>query len=144
MGKLKSRAVAARRREAGEGDRDLRPALEHARLDLRSLYRAADQLGIGQDLPAEVTALHELDADFAEALWVLDQPRGQFDLVRMRRDTEASLARLPRTRERYLATIAPAPRLLLLDRAAAIRADLPPETAYLEVPGRDPEARPPR
>ena len=143
MGKLKSRAVTARRRDAGEGEHDLRRALEHARLDLRALYRAGDQLGIAQDLPVELRAVLELDADFAEALWVLDQPRGQFDLARMRRDTEASLARLPQARECYLATLVPTERKLLLDRAAAIRAVLPPDAAYLEIPGRDPDARPP-
>lgn len=139
MGRIKSRAVTARRRDA-TGERELRGVLEAARLDLRALYRAGDQLGIGQNLPAELQALQELDADFAEALWVLDQPRGQFDLARMRRDTEASLTHLPLARERYLATLAPTERELLLARAATLRAALPPDTAYLEIPGRDPEA----
>jgi len=129
VGRIKSRAVTARRRDA-TGERELRGVLEAARLDLRALYRAGDQLGIGQNLPAELQALQELDADFAEALWVLDQPRGQFDL----------LTHLPLARERYLATLAPTERELLLARAATLRAALPPDTAYLEIPGRDPEA----
>jgi hypothetical protein len=139
VGRPKRKSVTGRpRRAAGDGAPDLRQQLEQARLDLRALYRSADQLGIAQHLPPEVQALLELDADFAEALWVLDQPPGRFDLAHMRRDTLASLARLPRAREQYLASLPPDERQRLLERAAVIRSDLTAEDAYLEIPGRDP------
>lgn len=46
---------------------------------------------LAQDVPAGLRRLQELEADFAEALWVLDQPRGQFNLSAMVDDTLASL-----------------------------------------------------
>src|SRR5512138_2418872 len=78
-------------RDAAE---QLRPKLEAARLELRALYRALDRMLLAQDLPVGLRRLHELDADFAEALWVLDQPRGRFNLSAMIDDTLASLSRL--------------------------------------------------
>jgi hypothetical protein len=55
---------------------DLRTRLETARLDLLPLFRALDRMNL---TPAEiprrlVRQLFEMDADFAEALWALDQP----------------------------------------------------------------------
>jgi len=55
----------------------LRPRLEAAGLELRALYRSLDRMLLAQDVPAGLRRLHELDADFAEALLVLDQPRGR-------------------------------------------------------------------
>ena len=120
---------------------ELRTQLEAARLDLRALYRALDRLRLAQDLPAELGRLQELDADFAEALWVLDQPRGRFDLTAMTRDTVESLARLPAARERFLALFDGLTRELLEQRVQVTRGGLSPDDAYLEIPGGTPSVR---
>jgi len=119
----------------------LRSQLESARLELRALYRALDRLFVAQDLPPELHRLQELDADFAEGLWVLDQPAERFDLAAMTRDTLASLNRMPTAREEFLGTLDEATRTLVEDRARALRARLRPGDAYLEIPGRDPAVR---
>lgn len=120
---------------------ELRARLEPARLDLRALYRSLDQLHLVQRLPPELRVVQELDADFAEALWVLDQPKGAFDLAAMTRDTVASLARLPEARKRLLALFDEPTRALVEQRSQVIRGQLSPNDAYLEVPGRDPSVR---
>ena len=120
---------------------ELRTQLEAARLDLRAVYRSLDRLRMAQDLPAELGQLQELDADFAEALWVLEQPRGRFDLIAMTRDTVESLARLPAARERFLSLFDGLTRELLEQRVQVTRGGLSPDDAYLEVPGRDPAVR---
>lgn len=119
----------------------LRPRLEAARLELRALYRALDRMLLAQDLPAGLRQLQELDADLAEALWVLDQPRGRFNLSAMIEDTLASLNRLPSARARFLASFDDATRAAIEERAQATRMVLAPSDAYLEIPGRDPAAR---
>lgn len=119
----------------------LRSRLEAARLELRALYRALDRMLLAQDLPAGLRQLQELDADLAEALWVLDQPRGRFNLSTMIKDTLASLNRLPSARARFLASFDDATRAALEERAQATRTVLAPSDAYLEIPGRDPAAR---
>jgi len=96
---------------------------------------------LAQDLPAGLRQLQELDADLAEALWVLDQPRGRFNLSTMIKDTLASLNRLPSARARFLASFDDATRAALEERAQATRTVLAPSDAYLEIPGRDPAAR---
>jgi hypothetical protein len=96
---------------------------------------------LAQELPAGLRRLQELDADFAEALWVLDQPRGRFNLTAMANDTLASLSRLAPARAAFLATFDDATRAALEDRAQATRTVLSPTDAYLEIPGRDPAAR---
>src|SRR5882724_12822056 len=88
----------------------LRPRLEAARLELRALYRSLDRMRLAQELPAGLRRLQELDADFAEALWVLDQPRGRFNLSAMVEDTLASLTRLAPARAAFLATFDAATR----------------------------------
>ena len=65
----------------------LRQKLEIRRLDLLGLFRALDRLHLAQGLPPELRELFELDADFAEALWVLEQSAGRFDLDAMSADT---------------------------------------------------------
>lgn len=119
----------------------LRPKLEAARLELRALYRSLDRMLLAQDLPVGLRRLHELDADFAEALWVLDQPRGRFNLSAMVDDTLASLSRLAPTRAAFLASFDEATRALIEERTRLTRGVLLPTDAYLEIPGRDPEAR---
>ena len=76
---------------------DLPARLEVARLDLLALFRALDRMDLS---PAEIPQrllrqLFELDADFAEALWALDQPEGNFDRRAMLRDTFTALDQLP-------------------------------------------------
>lgn len=119
---------------------ELRPQLEAARLDLRALYRALDRMLLARQRPPELHRLQELDADFAEALWVFDQPSGNYDWSLVRRDTLASLEALPRVREQFLVLFDGSTRVRLEERVKAMRAVLSPEDAYLEVPGRDPAA----
>ena len=119
----------------------LRPRLEAARIELRALYRALDRMLLAQDLPAGLRQLQELDADLAEALWVLDQPRGRFNLSAMIEDTLASLNRIPPARAQFLASFDDATRAAIEERAQATRMVLAPSDAYLEIPGRDPAAR---
>lgn len=119
---------------------NLRPQLEAARLDLRALFRALDQMIVAQELPGELRRLLELDADFAEALWVLDQPRGKFDLVAMARDTMESLKKLSSLREAFLASLDDTTRAQLEIWVQATRGSLSPGEAYRDIPGRDPTA----
>ena len=117
-----------------------RGRLEAARLDLRALVRAADQLGIAHDLPDETTQLFELDADFAEALHVMDLAPGGLDVRAMLRDTEASFARIAASRAEFLDSLAGPARERLEARVPAVRATLLPQDAYIDIPGRDPRA----
>jgi len=126
---------------AAEPAEHLRPRLEEARLELRALYRSLDRMRLAQELPTGLRRLQELDADFAEALWVLDQPRARFDPTAMVNDTLASLSRLPSARAAFLATFDAPTRAALEDRAQATRTVLSPTDAYVEIPGRDPDAR---
>jgi hypothetical protein len=115
---------------------ELRGRLESARLDCLALFRALDRLLLAQELPAELRALGELDADFAEALAVMDRPAGRFDFAAMVRDTVASLERLSAARQRLLALFDGPTRERLVERAAATRRDLRLEEAYHTIPGR--------
>jgi hypothetical protein len=127
----------------GHDAEHLRPQLEAARLELRALYRALDRMRLAQQLPIQLRRLQELDADFAEALYVLDRrPRG-LDWPMMIDDTRASLARLPTTRDAFLATFDASTRAALEERVELTRGVLVPSDAYLEIPGRDPDARRP-
>src|SRR5580700_1320974 len=76
---------------------DLRPRLEAARLDLLALFRALDRMDL---TPAEIPQrlirqLFELDADYVEALWGLDQPPGKLSLTALLRNTLAALEQVP-------------------------------------------------
>ena len=77
--------------------RILRPRLENARLDLLALFRALDRMNLTpEQIPQRlIRQLFELDADYVEALWGLDQPPGKLDLHAMLRDTLAALEQLP-------------------------------------------------
>ena len=70
----------------------LRARLEAARLDLLALFRALDRMDLApSEIPQRlIRQLFELDADFAEALWALDQPRGTLDDRLMLRDAGGS------------------------------------------------------
>ena len=91
-------ARAMTRRSTAEIPVDFRVRLEKARLDLLALFRALDRMHLS---PAEIPQrlirqLFELDADYVEALWALDQPPASLDLAAMLRDTLAALDQLPR------------------------------------------------
>lgn len=145
MSRLRLKAPwSGKKRKAPESAEQLRPWLETARLDLRALYRAVDRMRIAQDLPLQLRRLQELDADYAEALYVLDRPPGGIDWSRMIGDTRASLQRLPAFREAFLLTFDETVRAGIEERVQHMRDLLVPEDAYLEIPGRDPDAPRPR
>ena len=81
------------RRATIEIPADLRTRLETARLDLLALFRALDRMDLSPiEIPQRlIRQLFELDADYAEALWALDQPKGALDLRTLLRDTLAAL-----------------------------------------------------
>ncbi len=120
---------------------DLEERLAEARLDLRALFRALDELCLAQDVPVELRALFELDADFAEALWVQRQRRGRFNLVAMARDSLASLSALAPRRERFLGCLETRARSVLVEHTQQLRKTLGREEAYRDLPGRSGEAR---
>src|ERR1017187_4304096 len=76
---------------------DLRARLEVARLDLLALFRALDHRDLSPDeIPQGLLRqLFERDADYAEALWALDQAEGSLDRRAMLRDTLTALEQLP-------------------------------------------------
>jgi hypothetical protein len=122
---------------------DLRSRLEHARLDLLALFRALDRM----DLPAReipqrlIRQLFELDADFAEALWALDQPSGSLDPRAVLGDTSASLEQLVPACSRFRKALPARSRSSLPDLEMSIRGQLTQDEAYRTVPGRDPQIR---
>jgi len=81
------------RRSAVEVPADLRARLEGARLDLLALFRALDRMDLTpSEIPQRlIRQLFELDADYAEALWALDQAPGTLDVQAMLRDTQAAI-----------------------------------------------------
>ncbi len=116
----------------------LRELLERSRLSLLTLFRALDHLELAQEIPSELHMLFELDADLAEALWVLDQPPGRFDLSAMTADTMASLSAIPDALRAFFALLSAPAQAELSVCADAVRATLVPSDAYLQIPGRDP------
>ena len=76
---------------------DLRARLEVARLDLLALFRALDRMDLSaEEIPQRLLRqLFERDADYAEALWALDQVEGRLDRRAMLRDTLTALDQLP-------------------------------------------------
>jgi hypothetical protein len=118
---------------------DLRARLEAARLDLLALFRALDRMDLTpREIPQRLMQqLFELDADYAEALWALDQPPGTLDLRAMLRDTVAALEQLPEASERLRKNLPQRARPTLDRLEGAIRRGLAPEEAYNMIPGRD-------
>ncbi len=120
---------------------DLRARLETARLDLLALFRALDRMDLS---PAEIPQrlirqLFELDADYAEALWALDQPPASLDLYAMLRDTMAALEQLPEACSRFRSHLPPRAHPNLTHLEITVRKNLDPAEAYNMIPGRHPQ-----
>ena len=120
---------------------DMRTRLETARLDLLALFRALDRMYL---TPAQIPQrlirqLFELDADYVEALWGLDQPPGKLNLQMMLRDTLAALDQLPTACARLRKNLPSQTLPTLSQLELAIRANLNPAEAYNMVPDRDPQ-----
>ena len=120
---------------------DLRARLEVARLDLLALFRALDRMDLSpEEIPQGLLRqLFEKDADYAEALWALDQPEGILDRRAMLRDTLTALDQFAvSVRPVSETTTGPCPSYLGTTGTYS-----PQETelqgAYNMVPGRDPE-----
>lgn len=134
-------AQSMTRRSKVEIPANLRARLETARLDLLALFRALDRTGLA---PAEIPQrlirqLFALDADYAEALWALDQPPATFDLNFMLRDTMAALEQLPEATARLRKNL-PKHAIPTLTRfEVSVRHNLLPAEAYNMIPGRDPQ-----
>ena len=120
---------------------DFRARLECARLDSLALFRALDRLELrASEIPQGLLrALFELDADCAEALWVLGQPRGRFNLPAMLRDTRAALDRLPGAQAKLRQNLPSRIQPYLHALESAIRGALDPREAYNDIPGRTQE-----
>ena len=133
------RAMA--RRSAVEIPADLRARLEAARLDLLALFRALDRIDLTPyEIPQRlIRQLFELDADYAEALWSLDQPPGALDLNLMLRDTLAALDQLPEAANRLRQNLPRRAHPALGQIEVTVRNSLLPAEAYNMVPGRDPQ-----
>lgn len=121
---------------------DLRARLEAARLDLLALFRALDRMDLAPvEIPQRlIRQLFELDADFAEALWALDQPSGTLDQRLMLRDTLAALEQLTEASRRFRKNLPPQAYPALARLETAVRQELLPAEAYNMVPGRDPQS----
>ncbi len=119
---------------------NLRARLEAARLDLLALFRALDRMDLAAaEIPQRlIHQLFELDADYVEALWALDQPPGGLDLRAMLRDTLAALEQLPDALVRFRKTLPQRAHSTLPVLELSVRKTLDPLEAYNMVPGRDP------
>src|SRR5713226_3609030 len=133
-------ARAMARRSTAEIPADLRARLEAARLDLLALFRALDRMDLSAaEIPQRlIHQLFELDADYVEALWALDQPPGGLDLRAMLRDTLAALEQLPDALVRFRKTLPQRAHSTLPVLELSVRKTLDPLEAYNRVPGRDP------
>ena len=129
------------RRASEEIPAGLRARLETARLDLLALFRALDRMNLTPpQIPQRlIRQLFELDADYVEALWGLDQPPGQLNLRAMLRDTLAALEQLPAACSHLRKNFPPQTQLTLSQLESNIRANLNPAEAYNMVPNRDPQ-----
>jgi hypothetical protein len=121
---------------------DLRARLEAARLDLLALFRALDRMHLApEQIPQRlIRQLFELDADYVEALWALDQPPGTLNLRAMLRDTLATLEQLPTACSRFRKNLPSPVQPTLSKLELKIRVNLSPTEAYNMVPGRDPQS----
>jgi len=122
--------------------RDLRARLETARQESLALFRALDQLDLSAtEIPQiQLRELLELDADFAEALWALDQPKEALNFGAMVKDTEASLKRFSLLCGRFRSALPARTHVPLGQHERAVRGTLTAADSYRQVPGRDPQA----
>jgi hypothetical protein len=129
------------RRSTAEIPVDLRARLEGARLDLLALFRALDRMDLSPtEIPQRlIRQLFELDADYVEALWALDQPPGSLDLHAMLRDTLAALNQLPEACARFRTNLPRRAQSILAQLEITVRRGLDPAEAYSLVPGPDPQ-----
>jgi hypothetical protein len=120
---------------------ELRTHLESARLNLLALFRALDQMNLSaRQIPQDLLhQLFELDADFAEALWALDQPSDSLDFNAMLCDTNASLMVLSDVCDRFRDRLPPPAASTLSNLERSLLPNIDPEEAYNQVPGRDPK-----
>lgn len=135
------RHALAMARQTVEVPADLRARLEAARLDLLALFRALDRMDLTpQEIPQRlIRQLFELDADYAEALWALDQAPGVLDLQTMLRDTLAALEQLPELLARFRKNLPRRAHTVLIHLEVTVRQGLLAAEAYNMVPGRDPQ-----
>lgn len=121
---------------------DLRVRLEVSRLDLLALFRALDRMDLSaQEIPQRLLRqLLERDADYAEALWALDQVDESLDRRAMLRDTLQALDQLPSACARFRKQLPARAHPTLEHLESSIRKKLNPKEAYNMVPGRDPES----
>jgi len=117
---------------------DLRLRLETARLDLLALFRALDQMDLTPlEIPQSlIRQLFELDADYAEALLVLDRPPRGLNVKAMLRDTLAALEQMPEAVKRFRKNLPPRSHPKLEGLESTIRHKLNPKEAYNMIPGR--------
>ena len=120
---------------------DLRARLEKARLDLLALFRALDRMDLSPiEIPQRLLRqLFELDADYGEALWALDQPPGKLNQRAMLRDTLAALEQLPQRLIQFRNLLPPREQRTLPSLELSVRRSLNPREAYNMIPGRDPQ-----
>lgn len=120
---------------------DLRVRLEAARLDLLALFRALDRMNLSaQEIPQRLLRqLLERDADYAEALWALDQVEGRLNRRTMLSDTLTALEQLPKACAQFRKQLPARAHPTLEQLEDRIRKTLNPKEAYNMVPGRDPE-----
>jgi len=129
-------------RPSPEIPEDLRARLEAARLNLLALFRALDHMDLSaQEIPQRLLRqLYERDADYAEALWALDQVEESLDRSSMLRDTLKALDQLRSLSAKFRKQLPARAHPTLENLEARIRPALNPKEAYSMVPGRDPES----
>ena len=134
-------ARAMARRSTAEIPVDLRARLEGSRLDLLALFRALDRMDLSPtEIPQPlIRQLFELDADYVEALWALDQPPASLDLHAMLRDTLAALDQLPEACSRLRHNLPHRTHPILAQLEITVRRGLDPAEAYSMVPGPSPQ-----
>jgi hypothetical protein len=94
--------------------------------------------------PAEIPQrllrqLFELDGDYAEALWALDQPPETLDRHAMLGHTLAALELLPEVCASFRTKLPLRVHPALTQLESTVRRELDPTQAYSMVPGRDPQ-----
>jgi len=121
---------------------DLRARLEVARLDLLALFRALDCMDLSpEEIPQRLLRqLFEKDADYAEALWALDQPERSLDRRAMLGDTLTALNQLPSACAQFRKQLPACAHPTLEQLERTLRKKLNSKEAYNMVPGRDPES----